>query len=256
MPLLWEAHRDLSLTLGDSVGLEDFSTSNPPTFIPDGVRASKALRDSYLYRAMLSLMNDMLRQVVGADRKIANEIIMRMFPHMISRAEVNIPSLRRNTFMDITGQQLGNKTLLYLISVDARNQYKRYPVPIKSASEANRLMNDRNVQRSDAFCTYFTIVAGDQPDATKLRLYIYDQTDLLYDFTDVYLTFLPYPTNPSSQQLDEELDFEVNYYNTIIELGTIYGMAESQDLQAPERFYPHVIDTQVKGGNNVGSPTQ
>lgn len=250
---VWEAHRDLSLSLGDSVGLESYTLDSPPDTIPDGVRASKALRDSYLYRAMLNIVNDLLRQVIGLDKLTASNIISKVLPSMVNEAIIPVSDMRMYTWLDIGTDALGGYGLLYLLSViltdDLNN--KNYPIPIKSQQEKNKLMNSRNIQRPDAFCTYMTQVAGIVPNPDIMRLFIYDGTSQLEHFESVILTYLAYPKNPATQELDEDIFFEESYYNTVIELATIFGMADSQEIQSPERFYPQTLDTKI-GVSNAG----
>jgi hypothetical protein len=254
---IWEVHRDLSLALGESVGLESYTLSNPPSFIPDGARYSKSLRDSYIYRAMLHLYNIMLREIVSLPRQAAAEIIFRLYPNVIKRAELST-SVRTETSLWLRPADLEGYSILYLLSLQAmkvqtNNIKQSYPIPIKSTHYKNALMNPRNVQRCDAFCTIYKQINGAFGAEQDLQLFIYDPNKTLWDYQDLAVTFLPYPKNPVNQELDEDLVYEESYISLVLQYATLYGMGDSQEVQAVDRFYPNTLDSSIKGGSNGSS---
>jgi len=256
---VWEAHRALSLQLGDSVGLERLTSA--PNIIPDGVRTSTALRNAYLYRAMLHLMNTMLRDVVLMPRQTATDIIYKLYPNMIARAHLTVPSIRTHTFRDVTAEfSLDDFAIMYLLSVQVNKNGGQaiYPIPIKHALQKNGLMNPRNAQKCDAFCTLHHDVVGTGSDPTKYRLYMYDPNNTLWDTqpvpttSHIYIIYLPYPTDPQTQNPDANITFEESYMSLVLQYATLFGMGDNQDLSSPERFYPITLNSNISGGHNAG----
>lgn len=195
----------------------------------------------------------MLRDVVHMPRNTAAEIIFRLFPNMIRRAELDT-IVRTNTYLWLTPQYLGGYSLFYMLSLQAipltSNEETWYPIPIKSTHYKNALMNPRNVQRCDAFCTIYKQLNGSLGAENDLQLFVFDPNKTLWDMTKLAITFLPYPKNPANQLLDEELTFEDSYLSLVLQYATLYGMGDSQEVQAVDRFYPNTLDSSIKGGNN------
>jgi len=223
---VWEAHRDLSLSLGDDVGASS-------TSIPDGVRYTKLLRDSYLYRAMLEVMKQLVTPFVMAPKPTLTNAISRMFPYLI---EVETDTLYDNgvTWNGLQSYTYNaNKDVFLYLNAVYRVGTQSYPLPIKSDLMAHQgLLNSRNVQRPDPF-------AVANAWAAPLTVYI----DQLPD--DMEVRYLAYPSNPVNQMPTERLEIEERYYTMMLALATLYGKIDSQEVDSLDRFLPFAIQNNI-----------
>lgn len=226
---VWEAHRDLSLSLGDDVGASS-------TLIPDGVRYTKLLRDSYLYRAMLETMKQLVTPFVNAPKPILTNAISRMLPYLI---EVETDVLYSNGVIWNGLQSFTynpNKDVFLYLNAVYRIGDLSYPLPIKSDLMAFQgLLNSRNIQRPDPFA-----VANSW--ASPLTVYIDQEPD------QMEVRYLAYPENPVNQMPTERLEIEERYYPAVINLATLFGKIDSQEVDNLDRFMPFMLQ------NNIMSP--
>lgn len=223
---VWEAHRDLSLSLGDDVG----ATS---TFIPDGVRYTKLLRDSYLYRAMLETMKQLVSPFVMAPKPTLTNAISRMLPYLIVVESDVIYSngVIWNGLQSFTYN--ANKDVFLYLNAVYRIGTQSYPLPIKSDLMAHQgLLNSRNVQRPDPF-------AVANAWASPLTIYIDREPD------ELEVRYLAYPENPVNQMPTELLEIEERYYPMVIALATLYGKIDSQEVDSLDRFLPFAMQNNI-----------
>jgi hypothetical protein len=226
---VWEAHIWLANALGDSIIVE----SSNGYLIPDGVRYSKLLRDSYLYRAMLEIYRSTLEKVSMLPKQHISQILYSAFPNVITKEE-GITVTATQLQMDIF-----SKVPLYVIAIEALDtDGNLYPIPMRDYYKGVYLRNSRNVQRYDAFCTLIKF------DGTTSLNY-YDNSGLTCDMT---VTYLPYPTNPSTQETTDDLDFEEKYLQSVLVRALTYGLTDSQDIQNQEVFLR--VNTEQNNANN------
>jgi hypothetical protein len=230
--LVADAHRELSLSLGDSVIIASPPASN--TVIPDGVRYTKTIRDSYLNRAMLTIYSKVLKQVAPLPRQIGSDIIGKMFPTGIKFAIVNTDRVIDTSTLFPPGGTFTELPPIYILSIYAYDNGNvdadgnMIPVPIKDAHRTAALSNARNVQKPDLYCTIDRNVVG---GSTNIHLY--------GDFTDYFtlgIRWLSSPINPSTQTADQSLDIDEHFIPEVLTLATVYGYQDSQELPDIQQF--------------------
>jgi len=239
MPQVWEAHRDLSEAIGDSVGLSAFTQATPPTALPDGVVFSRTLRDSYLYRAIGWVYKTYIQGMIGSPNVSArNRALEMLFPNVIRTVQVaGVTWANSQAIIDLATSDVGVRPLM-LLNVNAtlpNNVY--YPVPIKDSHVINAKMNIRNAQQSDAFCHYKANYADIAGLATgNTILHFYDPKNELATVISFDITYLPYPRDPSlatvagAYLFTDPLDIEESHYSHVLALARLYAYTDSQDL--------------------------
>jgi len=214
---VYEAHLWLASSLGDSIIVDDING-----IIPDGVRYSKDLRDSYLYRAMLDIYKKAIERTVILSKQIASQVIYYTFPNMIKELLTN-PLQGNNLNLDIFDYKP-----LYIISIEATdlNDDSTYPIPVRDHYKGVYLKNSRNVQNHDAFCTLVSL-----DDKTLLNYY--DALNLTCELT---INYIPYPKPPVDWETNMDMEFEEKHVPAMLAKAASYGLADSQDIQNQETF--------------------
>lgn len=215
--LVWEAHVALANMLGDPVAPIGSPTV---TSIPDGVRFSKALRDEYLHRAMLAIM-DKIKATTTQERSAINEAMMKAFPTMA----------RIESFSDTyTGQV--TKTM-------ARIPYWIYGVAELRANGRTLAFAPLDPAKFEAKLTLLQTLRTEPmytirrtaPNLAQLLLH----TDSAYAApgpTAVNVTYVPVPLHPKTQTPTEFLEYEATLMPNVIGQAAIYGRIDSQDAQS------------------------
>lgn len=223
---VWEAHRDLSLSLGDDVGAAS-------TLIPDGVRYTKLLRDSYLYRAMLETMKQLVMPFLNMPKPILTNAISRMFPYSIA-VETDVIYSNGVIWNGLEAYTYNaNRDVFIYLNAVYRIGTQSYPLPIKSDLMAHQgLLNSRNVQRPDPF-------AVANAWAAPLTIYIDQQPD------EVEVRYLAYPENPVNQMPTELLEIEERYYPMVLNYATLFGKIDSQEIDNVDRFMPFMLQNNI-----------
>jgi len=223
--LIWEAHNALALSLGDSIAIVPNVIST--TALPDGVRYSKSLRDSYLYRAMLEIYRQTLAGVVSVPKQLKGGILQGIFPNQVLTDTVSAV----NQTLDLRPMKFLERKPLYVFSVEIEDTENGlfYPLPVKSTYEAIALRNDRSDQKHDAFCVFRQETGSDG----EMRMDYYDKASLT---VDIKIMYLGYPRNPASLTPVEALDMEESFISKVIALATLYGFSDSQDIPDFQQF--------------------
>lgn len=231
---VWEAHKELALSIGDPINANQ-------SVIPDGVRYTKLLRDSYLYRSMLSIYNSVLKEVASLPKKFVSFVLNNLFP-MTVLEESYEPSSFTSRYLQDHGEHwlvLQDIQLCYILSariyVGTRGIF---PLPIKDPIEANGLLNTRNIQKPDSFFVFFG-------DVTNTRLYIYDFDGFMPEASEIHIKALRYPIHPRNQFPSDILTIEPHYIPKVLALSTIYAQADSQEVDSAQ-YIPLIL-----GGNDA-----
>jgi len=236
---VWEAHRDLSEAIGDSVGLGKYSENNPPTSIPDGVVFSRTLRDTFIYRSMLSVLRDKLFKLSMYPVGNRIDLYSQIFPNTILTETISgsILNSSRKGVLTTTPQ----RDILVLLSVRAETTNDRYfPVPVKTQKEISYLFNTGNAHSSGLMCAFNP---ANPQLGTKAQVIIYDQEEYfgILQSVDFVLTYLPYPRNPALATVSggvgvygwtDALDIEDAHYPEILSYARLLAMADSLDYDS------------------------
>lgn len=258
---VWEAHRDLSLAIGDSCNLETLSVA--PGTIPSGARFLKTHRDSALYRAMITILMDAQRVLHQVERKVAAEHLHRLFPNLVTIIN------NMNNFSTIFGKtNNGYNEIRFLLQHSVLGQIfsvlaveglssatvqtplgqigslsigERYPIPIKQGHvQFTALRNAKNIQRPDLYCEYFHITDIGKGECTEFR--IVDAHGYMDSSSIVEVFYIPYPTHPATQNPNGVLTIEPAFIPKMISLATMFLLSESQDLESSQ-FLANTLGT-------------
>lgn len=225
--LIWEAHRALANSIGDTCNITI-------TNVPDGVRFSKSLRDSYLYRAMLKVYNEAMTFVSGMPHAQASMILERLFPNMctwqthylIGEGTPELggghPQYRNSAVIE---------AVQFILSARTKNRSDlTVPIPVKSGIEARALTNDRNIQKADSFVEIFY-----NPVNSYHEFLIWSpKFELQGDFAEFKI--LPYPRHPDTLAPGDRLDMEDGFGNKVISIATVFALIDSQDIENTDRY--------------------
>jgi hypothetical protein len=258
---VWEAHRDLSLTVGDSIGLEAITV--PPTvLIPDGARFTSAHRNSALYRAMLTILMDAKKMLSGLPRNKYVEQMAMWFPNQVKRGVLTtpaalhwLPSANAAYGMNAYIMQYVDYpkpfsvlTLELINNVTAGSLGKRQPIPFKNdLVEGVGLSSYRSTQRPDPYATYHDY-------STYAAFEVIDAYGELNRNSEVWLNYIPYPTYPDSvTNYLTDITVEDVFIPKMITLASIFMLSEAQDVESMSQFMPltlgHITPLGGQNGN-------
>jgi len=248
---IWEAHKALSLALGDTVNFLDANgldatIISPPNSMPDGVWLLHSLRNSQIYRAMLKVYNEIIMSVAPLDRQIAGSVIEKIMPNTILTETQTIALNNSAQTMALDSK------IIYLTKVYCRNENNDvYPIPIKNGIEVNALLNTRNVQNPDAFAYLFNVELG--YDVSILHIYDFKNE---IDGMTAYISFIKYPRNPAiaidnsnpDYNWNSELDIEEILIPKVLSYAKLYALQEHQDMELLPALQMELISPNQQGG--------
>lgn len=222
MITLWEAHRDLSESIGDSVGLEDYSPANPPVNdeIKDGVIFSKSLRNTFLYRAILNVLRGKLLVLAKYGLKDKAMLYYQIFPHTIVTETLNYNKIVNRYLLDDTSKKV-------LVSVAARlnlDNGRFYNIPIRNHRQLAVLFTSANIHAADI------MMVPDEANGT----YMYDPNGMLSISSagKIDYSYLPYPSNLDDLDATDEIGVEDIHYPEILAFARMFAMADSLDYDS------------------------
>jgi len=253
--LLWQAHNDLALAIGDQVTMTtaiktDSDAPSVNNIMPDGTRFSKAHRDECLYRAQLQLLMDAIAPLINIPNKISAEIIKGIFPNLVKQEEVQFANHTNHAGVSVYSGKTGLKTA-YILSIAYAGDDNYFPVPIKNHIAANGLLNSRVVQLSDLFAT--VNYRGAPINDSWTQIYIYDQKSELTDLSSVLVHYLPYPDHPSVFANNATMEIEEAYYPKLISLAKLYSLTDSQEIENRESFLQFELGVGNANNYNVNN---
>lgn len=232
--LVYQAHDILAKQLGDIINVSPFATGQT-TVIPDGVVYLKIHRDDLLNRAMISIIEQAIKSVVGYPKKMARETIHRLFPHLTS------------TFTPGQASFTINNCIMLLQATYVGMDNLTYPLPIKdNLIEVQGLLNSRSVQTADPFC----YSVGSTPN--NLNITVFAGNANISNITmhclrvPTFLTDTPLPVNT------DVIDFEEYMMSSVLSLATMFGMADRQDLEI-DRYMPFTLQNIKLGVPNANN---
>lgn len=255
--LVWEAHRQLSLSLGDSCGITNAA-------IPDGVRYVATLRDALLDRAILTTLQKINDATISLDRITKTKVYEAMLPSMITTIAFALPALdaTENVYHlqfapgatppvisggIITGY--GNWIPVELLTVEAQSPTgQRFPIPLKGAVEARALNNSRSVQLPDAFCEYTSNYIATGNTTGNALLDVFDRKGEIVSGSTIYVRYVPLPRSMGILRAigpTTPVEFEPTLMSRVIAYAVMYGMTMAQDLDNVGQY----MQFEITGGN-------
>lgn len=247
---VWEAHRIIADAVGDSA---DIDSEN----LYDGVRYSKAERNSYLYQGLISYFNQLIHPLKRAPRKQLVSLIDRYFPNMKESYSLGI-TLADDYQIHITDvgapAQVGyfNPAIILDMYVKAYAEngvnFRGFPIPFKTSDQVAELINTRNAFKPDMFFTY----AKSQLNVRGLfEIHDYQEElkDLEAEFGNVVgeVTVLNYPQNPKDQLPTDDINIEEAYIDKVINKAIVFAMRDDQEVEGIERVQS-IIEPFMQGG--------
>jgi len=226
---VYQAHKDLALALGDEIS---FPGASVPVVIPDGTRFLTEHRNQALYRAMLTLLRTLIKNVSTYEKKVASSIMLRM-----------LPSLQKTLVLNCDVQSSSGYYQVYDVVFDTDNKpiyvfsvlenISTVPIPIKDHITSLGLLNKRISERSDAFATLYQGL--DDTDICTMKIWI-PQSRIdpgTYELSPISVNvhYLRYPLNPKDQLSTDTIEIELMWYNNIITLAQTYCMIDSQEME-------------------------
>lgn len=217
---IWEAHIALSRQIGDPISV----TGSPPATIPDGVRYSRALRDIYLYRASLNIVQQVLTQAAQLPEKQAHEIIQRAFPNYI--IEDNLGAVNNAIFeYNLTRRP----AWVYSVHTNNYHQFQK-----SSLNRFNSYQNPYVDGRPDPMYVLVPGVApvGIAPYANgRIRIQYPNGFLQASGANALFCAYLPTPLNPATQAVTDVLDMEPLYYEALLQSAAQMALSDSQETQ-------------------------
>lgn len=217
--LLWHAHMTLAAQLGDPV------PAISALSIPDGVRYSRAQRDSYIYRAMMEHMAKTIEPLSQHPREVKVIVLQSIFPNFMRK--VTQAYSATYTFPATTGGLSSVPLYVYNLRLNFGDLIQ--PVPIVTSWHAQRIAN-RKIALNHYHDTIADItVMPTTPPTTRLKIYP-SINDTTIDVADIEMDYLPVPTHPNTQLPTANLDFEEIYLDKILRRAAAYAALDSQDI--------------------------
>ena len=235
--LVWQAHMALAQSLGDPI-----TPTGSPVVIPNGVRYSKALRDSYLYRAMLKVLANIVKQTAALPKSTQDEVLSRILP-TYRREYSDFKPLLPNYDYELDEQIVHMYSVVVhgLLGTDTR------PVVYtqKSSHGVATATSDLHGMIADPM---YTLKMNATMDKAIVSLYTDADTwervlpNLLLHTTTC--SYIPVPKNPANQASEDMLDFEPTLYESVLTTALLLGRIDSQDFTDIQALAPLIAGGQ------------
>lgn len=212
---IFEVHNALASRIGDTV--EATNTS-----VPDGVRYSKSLRDSYLYESMLTIYKDLFKSLMAQPKASREFVLAKLFPNVTRETILTLGGVTNYGSHEVS---ITATTYLYIIKarleMTVNNVLRQFPLPIRTVEEAAMKINDYVVSRPSPFAVWF---------GGQLHVYNYFSTSIANATVKVYGIDLP--IHPSTQSPTDDLDIEEVYLPTVLSYSVLKAMQDDQQVGA------------------------
>lgn len=216
------AHRILAQEIGDPVLI-----TGSPSVIPDGVRYSKALRDSYIYRSMIHFLHEAiaLAAAKGQSRQARDQIMMSMYP-TYQIADTLVTPTAQLQVQNLT------KRVAYLYTPYIANPTftRDYVLPQRTPAEFFNRANTKHTIKADPCCMIVTDPAG---VISKIHTYINDDdlADMATSGMTVFIArYIPVPADPSTQGTDDEIQYDETMMDAVLKRAAWYARSDSFDI--------------------------
>lgn len=216
-----ELHKSLSHSIGDAI--EPYF-DDPDWIIPDGARYSKALRDSYLYRGALSIIEKSIKMVVQLPRQEAGQLLRKWFPNMFKETIISLSSFTEDTTKSRYSRYHINQDIgmAYVATVLYQDTDNSYPIVVQDSIRVGQLNNTKIKHEPDPFTHILS-----SPTSTLIE--VFNTYDIFVAGGEIRFIFLPYPENPADLDSDAEYIFEKMHIKQLLNIASIYARFDSQD---------------------------
>ena len=217
----WQAHIALAQMIGDPI-----TVGSPVTVIPDGVRYSRQLRDLYLYRAMMSIIDGIIQPAITVPDVEASAQLQRYLPNYV------VEDIVTQAVWSVNNELLLTRRPLYVHSVyfnTTKVAFIKQPAARFFSMQANNPYHDG---RHDPIYTISAPqAAGGAESYGKGRIKI-ELPTFLNTTDSIHVLYIPTPIDPSTQAVTDILDFEPLLYDKVINVANQYAKADAQEAGA------------------------
>jgi len=219
---IWQAHIALAQMMGDPI----IVSGSPVTVIPDGVRYSRQLRDLYLYRAMLSIMDSIVQPALQVADVEASSQLQRYMPNYVVEDIIPFASWSLNDELLLSRRPVTVHSVWFERTQIA---FARQPANRFHAIQSTNPYHD--ISHDAMYSILPAQVAGGTEAYGKGRLKI--RVPAFVNTTDdIHVLYVPTPLDPSTQTANSILDFEPLMYDKIITTANTFAKADAQETQA------------------------
>jgi hypothetical protein len=217
----WQAHIALAQMIGDPIVV----SGSPVTVIPDGVRYSRQLRDLYLYRAMLSIMDSIVQPALQAPDAEASAQLQRYLPNYVVEDIVPYATWSLNNELLLTRRPVYVHAVYFeTTKITFIKQPANRFHAIQSANPYHDMGHDAMYSVSSPQAVGGTESYG--KGKIKVEIPQFNNT------TDsIHALYIPTPIDPSTQTASDVLDFEPLLYDKVISVANSYAKADAQEAQ-------------------------
>lgn len=219
--LRWQAHEQLARALGDPVNF-----AGSPPVITGGVRYSTDQRDRWLYRAMIDLQSEVLKQTAALPGVQKSAVLTGLFPNFRRQFSTAVITAISGTNDQVTLPE--RAAFIYSVQRHDPADTSIRPEVFSRGTHAD-VVNFQSARHAIRMDPRFTVL--DVGGATVIDMY-YDNAEATGVTTTrptVLVNYLPYPIDPSGQASNAPLDFEEHFMASVISRATIFGKIEDGD---------------------------
>jgi len=226
--LVFQAHQQLALTLGDTN--DDITNA----VLPDGVRYSALLRNTYIYLGIIDVFNTVLSSLYLLPRKRSLEAIETLFKNEIVTQSIDY-SAADNVEAPLTLTSPAYAVLNTYITLTVNGVARRVSIPIITSNRRNQIDNGYSSQRAEMY-GIARLAAG--------QVAISNNTGVTITAAPVVITYLPVVTVPSvlpvagtgAGQINGLLPLSDEYMGQALAFAAMRGFMDNQEIGSPERF--------------------
>jgi hypothetical protein len=219
---VWQAHTALAQMIGDPITV----SGSPVTLIPDGVRYSKKLRDLYLYRAMLNILDSIVGQTLQLPEQQAIETIQRYIPNYIVQDSIELGDLATDFTFD-----LSRRPVMMLGVYNDAGVHFRSETLNRFYAKMNHPWHEAQTDPRYTLFTPAALTTGQSYQNGRLRFDFSGDFYNKWEATEIHAVYIPTPLDPNTQSAEDPLDFEVLLADKVITIANTFAKADSQEGQ-------------------------
>jgi hypothetical protein len=252
--ILWQAHRELSNAIGDGVEVD---SSTPIALIPDGVRYTREMRDSLLYRGMMAMYNFAMILTGKLPNGQRAEYWLKESPFLTHEEIVPVISFTPfNTTQFLYSKNMLDPLIDYgwldiLAITYIGTDGKILPVSIKNNITQHLLDNHRISQRPDMYATVNGVASS---LGYNMNVVIYDYEEyMLTNSANIRFAVVRTPKHPSLiGSVTDRLDIPHNWEKDVFQWALHYAFVENQDDGSLQTNFAAIQSgEQLRGNRNA-----
>lgn len=214
----WQAHIALAQMIGDPI-----TVGSPVTVIPDGVRYSRQLRDLYLYRAMLNIIDSIIQPAMQSPDFEASGQLQRYLPNYVVEDIITEPVWSVNNDLPLTRRPLYVHSVFFDTTKVA---FIKQPAARFFSMQSTNPYHDAGHDPIYTLAPPQAVGALESYAKGKIRI----QLPSFLNTTDsIHALYIPTPIDPATQAVTDVLDFEPLLYDKVITVANTFAKADAQE---------------------------